>query len=53
LSVRETPNTGGLVTITVESLADAGADPPPLTDTWFTRGEVAFAATFTLTWIVP
>jgi hypothetical protein len=53
LSVSETTKTGGLVMITAESVADEGTEPPPLTDTWFTRGEVAFAATFTVTSIVP
>jgi len=33
----------------VESLEVAVADVPPDTITWFTCGEVAFAATFTVT----
>ena len=35
--------------IVVESVALAVADPPPDTLTWFTWGEVALAATFTVT----
>jgi hypothetical protein len=35
--------------ITVESFAFAGAEPPPETLTWFTCGELAFDATFTVT----
>ena len=35
--------------IVVESLALAVAEPPPETLTWFTWGDVAFAATFTVT----
>src|SRR5438445_28224 len=40
------PNDG---TMTVESLALALAEPPPVTVTAFTWGEVAFGATFTVT----
>jgi len=41
---------GGTVTFTiVESLVLAVADPPPDTFTWFTCGEVALAATLTVT----
>ena len=36
-------------TMVVESLAPALADPPPVTSTRFTCGEVAFPATFTVT----
>jgi len=43
---------GGML-ITVESLADAEpVIPPPDTLTWFTCGEVALAATFTVT-VIP
>jgi hypothetical protein len=38
-----------LVCIVVESLALAGAEPPPATLTWFTCGELAFDVTFTVT----
>ena len=38
-----------LVCIVVESLALAGVEPPPETLTWFTCGELAFEATFTVT----
>jgi hypothetical protein len=41
------------VLIVVESLAEAEpVMPPPDTLTWFTCGDVAFAATFTVTVIV-
>jgi hypothetical protein len=33
----------------VESVAVAFADPPPDTVAWFNCGELAFAATFTVT----
>jgi len=41
---------GGIgITIVVGSLAVAVAEPPPETLTWFTCGEVALEATFTVT----
>ncbi len=38
-----------VIVMTVESLALAVPRPPPETETWFTCGDVAFAATFTVT----
>src|ERR1700722_3603987 len=44
------PNTGAVVlVITVESVVLAAAEPPPETATAFTCGDVALAATFTVT----
>jgi hypothetical protein len=40
---------GGGVVMVVESLAFAVDEPPPETLTWFTCGELAFDATFTVT----
>ena len=37
------------VAMIVESDADADAEPPPDTLAWLTWGDVAFAATFTVT----
>ena len=37
---------GPTVIIVAESVALSDAEPPPETETWFTRGDVAFAAMF-------